>query len=173
MNRRKNKDTSSFYLAIPYQRIWVFDSNICPSVYYVMSASWCKVRDDIGGDHYPSLMWGVSRASGADTAAGGGVAHVRMRRGSGPPLLLVPRRHVGEHAEHGVADLVSLQHTDQLSQCNNCPACHMQEVINLCVEIEINNHHFSLKRFILPLSKSAQLSWGFIVRVSGSRTAKP
>ena len=68
------------------------------------------------------------------------MAHVRMRRGSGPPLLLVTRSHVGEHAEHGVADLVSLQHTAQLSQCHTYPACHMQEVINLRVEIEINNH---------------------------------
>ena len=43
----KNKETSSFYLTILYQRVWVFDSNICPNVYYVMSATWCKVKDDI------------------------------------------------------------------------------------------------------------------------------
>ena len=56
-------------------------------------------------------MGGESRSPGADTPTGGGVTHMRMRTGPGPPLLpLVTRRHVGEHAEHGVADLVSLKH---------------------------------------------------------------
>lgn len=61
-------------------------------------------------------MGGESGSPGADAATGGGVTHMRMRRWPGPPLLpLVPRRHVGEHAEHGVADLVSLQQ-GELSQ---------------------------------------------------------
>ena len=55
-------------------------------------------------------MGGESRSPGADTPTGGGVTNMRMRTRPGPPLLpLVTRRHVGEHAEHGVADLVSLQ----------------------------------------------------------------
>ena len=46
---------------------------------------------------------GELRAPGADAAAGEvGVAALPR------PPALVARRHVGEHAEHGVADLVSL-----------------------------------------------------------------
>ena len=85
------------------------------------------------------MMWREPRSPGADTATAGGVAHSRMRRRPGPPLHFVTRRHVGEDAEHGVADLVSLQH-QKLSE-QTAPACHMQEVINRRVEIEreINN----------------------------------
>ena len=47
MNRTKNRETSFFYLAILYQKVWVFDSNICPIVHFVVPASWRKVKDDI------------------------------------------------------------------------------------------------------------------------------
>ena len=61
-----------------------------------------RISRSVAWDDY-LLVVGEPRAPGADAAAGEvGVAALPR------PPALVARRHVGEHAEHGVADLVSL-----------------------------------------------------------------
>ena len=63
---------------------------------------------------------GEPRTPGADAAAGEvGVAALPR------PPALVARRHVGEHTEHGVADLVSLGRHSRYSGSRGTQPCNM------------------------------------------------